>query len=474
MDQIIRGPILNPTSESTVDFVLDGALAADANGIIEFVGPWQELAVKLPKHIPIRRSQGIIVPPFLDAHIHIPQNPIRGRFTEGVDANSPNGRLIAGLNRNVFPEEGRNIDPEYSTQVIEHFFQDTLSQGVIGGAAYMTVHAEATREALTLLPKTWSVGMVLMNQNCPDFLRTDESTLEEDLRSLADEFETRFILTDRFAVAVDTALRTRAVAIARQTGLRAQTHLNEQRAEKQFVEETLYPTYASYTDVYRRDGLLDLNPILAHCIHMREDEWKIASDSGASIAHCPTSNTLLGSGIMPLDTVCAQQIPYALCTDVGASPTTSLLCEMEHFLIVHNARNKQATPQRALAATTLCPAKILGLDNSIGSFATGKDFSFIEIDHFARKLDHLTADQAIFAALLESSQEEIEARAALLKPQLNRLQSQGLDAEGDLLCMRDLVDRSIRQLKNKVLRVTLKGKPIWRRQATPAPSAEGA
>jgi guanine deaminase len=471
--EIIRGPILNPTSESMVDFLPDGALAADANGIITFIGPWQELTPKLPKNFPIRRSHGIIVPPFLDAHTHIPQNPIRGRFTEGVDANDPQGRLLAGLNRNVFPEESRNSDPDYSAQITEQFFQDTLSQGVIGGAAYMTVHPDATREALTMLPKTWSVGMVLMNQNCPEFLRTNEQTLDQDLCDLAEEFAPRFILTDRFAVSVNTPLRKRAVAIAKQTGLRSQTHLNEQRSEKQFVEQKLYTNYSSYTDVYRRDGLLDLNCILAHCIHMNGDEWSVARDTASSIAHCPTSNSLLGSGIMNFDTACARGIPYALCTDVGASPTTSLLCEMEHFLIVHSNRHTQATPQSALAAVTFCPAKILGLD-TIGSFAIGKDFSFVEIDHFARKIDHLTSDQAILTALLDSSQEEIEARAALCKPQLDRLESQGLSAESDIRYLRDLVDHSIRRLESKILRVTLKGNPVWRRQSASSPAAEDA
>ena len=98
----------------------------------------------------------------------------------------------------------------------------------------------------------------------------------------------------------------------------------------------------------------------------------------------------------------------------------------------------------------------------------------IEIDPFACKLDHLNADQVILGALLESSQEQIEARAELCKPQLDRLQSQGLDAETDLRRPRDLVDRSVRHLEREVLRVTLKGKPIWRRQSAAASSAGGA
>src|SRR5262249_31692515 len=154
-----------------------------------------------------------------------------------------------------------------------------------------------------------------------------------------------------------------------------QTHVNEQLAEKAWIE-SLYPDAASYMDVYRRDGLLERAGILAHCIRMRSKEFDMvaaAIPSGAAIAHCPVSNTLLGSGIMPLDEVAARGIPYALCTDVAASPTTSLLCEMLQFLRVHAGRSALATPQEGLFRATLAPATILGLADRLGSFEPGKD-----------------------------------------------------------------------------------------------------
>src|SRR5204862_6011089 len=113
---------------------------------------------------------------------------------------------------------------------------------------------------------------------------------------------------------------------------------------------------SSYTDVYARDGLLDHDAILAHCVRMRDAEFDLlAAKRGCAIAHCPTSNTLLGSGIMPLDKVLARGIPYAICTDVGASPTTSLVNEMVQFLRVHRGRSAAATPREALFRATLAP-----------------------------------------------------------------------------------------------------------------------
>src|SRR5690606_3871111 len=107
-------------------------------------------------------------------------------------------------------------------------------------------------------------------------------------------------------------------------------------------------------------------PILAHCVHNRPEELAMLRGRGATIAHCPVSNTLLGSGIMPLDAIIEAEIDWCLCTDVGASPTTSLLVEMAQFLVVQRGRSRRATPSAALYRTTLAPAKVLGLDDRMG------------------------------------------------------------------------------------------------------------
>jgi guanine deaminase len=217
-----------------------------------------------------------------------------------------------------------------------------------------------------------------MNQNCPADLRSDEPDLERDVVRLADRFGRRLIVTDRFAVAVDTPLRRRGAALAERLGLRTQTHLNEQTGEKEWVERKLYPQADSYTDVYRRDGLLDHQCIVAHCIHMRESEWKILADSNCAIAHCATSNLALGSGVMSLEAVLQHKIPCAIGTDVGASPTVSMLAEMGRFIQVH-AGISAATPAQALYRATVAPAKILELDRELGILASGRPMSFIEV-----------------------------------------------------------------------------------------------
>jgi guanine deaminase len=400
LEQIVRGPVLYLRDNGEAVFHGDGVLAFDGSGIIQFCGAWEELRRKISADVPRpRESDGVILPPLLDIHTHISQHPIRGRFAEGITDDMPGGRLLNSLKRNVFPAEVRCNDPEYAERLVREFLADTLSHGVVGGAAYMTVSAAAAEIALQILPPQWSVGMVLMNQNCPEDLRTDEANLDVDTQRLATRFGRRAIVTDRFAVSVSSPLRRRASKLAEKFSLRTQTHLNEQSAEKKFVEEDLYPDIGSYTDVYLRDGLFDHHCIVAHCIHMRPLEWEIVSSSGCAVAHCPTSNLLLGSGLMALEKVRERRIPYAIATDVGASGTVSMLAEIARFLKVHK-NSAHATPAEALFRATLAPANILELDRTLGRLEMGRPASFIEVEP-RRNVSGLSAEEAIRALLPE-------------------------------------------------------------------------
>lgn len=460
----IRGPVLNPSPAGGVDYWPDGVLVGDDRGRIVAAGPWHDVAARLNLDAAaVPRSRGIIVPPLLDAHIHIPQHPIRGRFAENIAADPPGGRLLASLEQNVFPAEGRCESPAHARHVVAAFAADTLASGVVGGAAYMTVHARATRIALEQLPDAWSVGLVLMNGRCPSYLRTDEPALADDIAALAADFGRRLIVTDRFAVSVDTPLRRQGVALARRHGLRMQTHLDEQRAEKALIEEVLYPDAASYTGVYARDGLLDCEPILAHCIHVRPEEVDTIAATASSIAHCPVSNTLLGSGVMPLDVIRGAGISHALCTDVGASPTTSLFCEMAQFLKVHAGSSSAATPEEALRLVTVAPARILGLADRIGTFAPGMEWSFIEVA-WSAAAPPATAREAILGGLLGMTEAELEVwrqgdepRAAAVR----RLGDEGLDWGPELAALDADVRATAVRLERLVRRVTREGKMVW-------------
>ena len=376
MAVVVRGAVLNPKPDRTVDFFPDGVLAGGDDGRVTFVGAWGDFIQRFGEAADVERVGGLILPPLLDLHTHVPQFPIRGRFCDGVPDDAPEGRLLAGLNRNVFPAEMRFENLDYARRIVDAFSADALSNGVVGGSVFLTVHAEAAFDALHRLGPLWHGGLVLMDQNCPEGLRNSQY-VQPDLRNLAESLGKRLVVTDRFAVACTAELRRYGASIAREFELMTQTHLNEQPAEKLFVESTLYPDAESYTHVYLRDGLLDTRPILAHCVHMTPSEWGILQSRRAVVAHCPTSNALLGSGIMALDEVIDRGIDYAICTDVGASPSTSLLAEMAMFLLVHRGRSRSATACEALWRTTLGPATVLGVTDRCGQFVEGGPMSYL-------------------------------------------------------------------------------------------------
>jgi guanine deaminase len=461
--QIIFAPLLNPRTGGAVDFHRDGAIACDDNGIITYLGDagdvWQ---LSIPPSTPRRATKNILCPPFLDAHTHVPQHPIRGRFLDGITEHPPEGRLLAGLNKNVFPAEARCADENYAERVAIDFARDALAQGVVGGAAYSSIHMVATHLALQKLYPLWRVGLVLMEMNCPENLRLDLQQAERDMRYIAESFGERTIVTDRFAVAVGSDMRRMAAKLAERFSLRTQTHLNEQLREKAYVEKYLYPKAGSYTEVYLKDGLLDREgAILAHCIHNSDSELAIIAQQHAAVAHCPTSNTLLCSGVMPLDAIADRGIPYAICTDVGASPTMSMLAEMAQYLKIHAGRSKRATPSEALYRATLAPAEILGLTEWVGTLDVGQRMSLIEIEPMHELPATCTVDDAILSGLLGLSYEDLHHPDRRLA--FDALANVELDAGPQY----DLLDHDLRataaRLENRVISVTLDGWEAWRR-----------
>jgi guanine deaminase len=302
-----------------------------------------------------------------------------------------------------------------------------------------------------------------MNQNCPEDLHSDEGRLDEDVAGLARDFGPRFILTDRFAVAVTSPLRRRAAALAGRFGLRMQTHLNEQLPEKRMVETQLYPGCSSYTDVYRCDGLLDREPILAHCVHMSDAEFDLLARTPSSIAHCPSSNTLLGSGIMPLARVKNHRIPYAICTDVGAGPTTSLLAEMVQFLKIHPGGRAGATGVEALRGVTAAPARMLHLEDACGPLRVGAAMSFIEVEPYPTDRIPADAESAVLDRLL-GCRDELTAFAgnATLRKAMQRLAWNETTAQ-DLRHFEQDAAQSARRREHRVRRVTLQGKCLYAR-----------
>ena len=219
-------------------------------------------------------------------------------------------------------------------------------------------------------------GKVLMDRHAPDGLRDDVEQAERDCVELIDRWHGKgrlaYAVTVRFAPTSSPAQLAMAGRLGREhQGLYMQTHVAENRAEVAWVRE-LFPEARSYLDVYARAGLLHERSVLAHGIWLDDDDRAAIRDAGAQIAHSPSSNLFLGSGLFDWQAAEAAGIHVSLASDVGAGTTLAMNRIMGEAYKVQALAGRRLTAWKALHAATLGAAEALGLADEIGSFEPGR------------------------------------------------------------------------------------------------------
>ena len=318
-------------------------------------------------------SGGLILPGFIDTHIHLPQLRERAMISDS---------LLEWLEKYIFPAEEKFADPEFAREVSREFFSGLLRNGTTTAVVFSSSHREATETAFEEAVKSGIravIGQVLMDMNGPEELLTTPEKAVEDIRAVASKwhgFDGRlfYAVTPRFAVSCTMELMKTAAKVAKEMGLYVQTHLSEQVGE---IEEVmmLFPNAKSYTDVYRRAGLLGERTIVAHAIHLSDREREILAETGTKIAHCPSSNFFLHSGVMDLMAHEKAGLTVSLGSDVGAGPFLSML-EVLRDSYYANAMS----PFKAFHLLTMGGARALGMEDRIGSLEVGKEADFVVIN----------------------------------------------------------------------------------------------
>ena len=256
-------------------------------------------------------ADSIVCPGFIDAHLHLPQIGIRG--CDGAD-------LLQWLDEVVFPAEARWQDQDVAQRDAGEAYARMLHAGTLGYAGYLSSHlhgAVAVTRAAHRLPLRGIAGQVLMDRHGPEPLLMETSA---ELARLARSERGRLALSvnPRFAVSCTDKLLARAGRrAAAADGVFIPTHLSESRRECARVRE-LFPADDHYTGVYDRHGLLTGRTLLAHCVHLNEDEWRLIAERRSVVVHCPGANTFLGSGLFDLDAARAHEVRLALGSDVAA------------------------------------------------------------------------------------------------------------------------------------------------------------
>jgi guanine deaminase len=367
-----------------VEYFEDGLLVL-ADGRIERLLPASAGLRELPESVPVHDLRGrLIVPGFVDCHVHYPQVDVVASYGE---------KLLDWLEHYTFPVEARFSDPELARQTAEFFIDELLRNGTTTALVFCTVHpqsADAIFEAALARNMRLGAGKVLMDRHCPAELRDTPESGYRDSRELIERWHGRgrlhYAITPRFAPTSTAEQLTLAGQLARECpDVHVHTHLAENDAECRWVSE-LFPDARSYLDVYRRCGLVRERSVFAHAIHIDDEDRACLCADGAAIAFCPTSNLFLGSGLFDLGAARAAGVALGLGTDIGGGTSFSLAQTAAEAYRVAQLRGQTLTPFQAFYRCTLGGARALGMERWIGSFRAGREADLVVLDPSATPL----------------------------------------------------------------------------------------
>lgn len=376
-----RGGILHFTgdSPSKYKYFQDGLLTVE-NGLIKSVGPAEKEIPNLPVEAQITVfSDSLIMPGFIDSHIHQVQLASIASYGE---------QLMDWLNAYIFPAEERFSKKETADNETEFFLRQMLKAGTTTAAIFSS-HSKIATEAL--FEKAEKLNMrIIGGMSMMDRPKGKPEKIASETEELISKWHKRsrisYAVTPRFAPGCSEKLMRLAGEIhSAHPNTYIQTHLCENKSEVMQVRE-LFPKAKSYLDVYDKAGLLGPRSIFAHSLHLKSSDFERLKETDSVIAHCPTSNFFLGSGLFKFKKVSEFKIPVTIGSDVGAGNWISLLPTLGEAYKMAQLQNYSLSPFEAFYMLTLGAAKALSLDDKIGNFVPGKEADFIVLDLKATEL----------------------------------------------------------------------------------------
>ena len=264
-------------------------------------------------------------------------------------------------------------------------------------------------------------GKMMMDCHAPDAILDSAQSSYDDSKALIERWHKRgrcmYTVTPRFALTSSSEQLEMASALMREySDVRLQSHISENQAEVARALD-LYPERKSYTDIYDYYGLLDERAIYGHGIHLSEDELCRFHETGARIAHCPTSNFFIGSGLFDIARTKAEARPVTvgLGTDIGGGTSFSLLQTMSEAYKMAQLRGISVTAVQLFYLATLGSAQALGIADRVGTLQVGYDADVVVLDPQATPLLELrsnmaeTLDELLFAMMICGDDRAIEA-----------------------------------------------------------------
>ena len=375
----IRGEILyfleDPAEGATtsVRHLADGILCAKDGLVVECV------EAKSSKHSSVAKQvDGLIVPGFVDTHVHYPQLGIIASY--GTE-------LMEWLDRYTFPHEAAFADPGLCASEAETFLDMMLACGTTTALVFATSHQCS---ANALFEKAYDrnvrlvTGKVLSDCNVPEEIRDSPKRAFEESTRLIERWHNKgrlgYAITPRFApTSSKKQLEVAGKLLEENPGTLLHTHYSESAMELKAVKE-LFPDAKDYLEVYEKAGLVTDRSVFAHAIHPTRSEWDRLGKANCAIAHCPCSNLFIGSGLFNIAEATTRGIRIGLGSDVGGGNSLAMPRVMDEAYKVARMAGCDIDPYRLWYLATLGGARALGLEDRIGSFKKGSEADFIVLD----------------------------------------------------------------------------------------------
>ena len=391
---VARDPRRDPAA---VRYEADGLLVIE-DGIVVARGPHADLAERYAG-VPVRQLAGLVVPGFVDGHIHYPQ----------MDRIAAHGeQLLDWLERHIFPAEMAFAERAHADRVAEAFCAELLRNGTTSALVFATVHpqsVDALFEAALARNLRIVTGKVLMDlgpAGLADTVASGKADSEALIRRWHGRGRLGYAVTPRFALtSSDAQLAGAADLLAAHPEVLLHTHLAENRREIAAVAER-FPAAADYLDVYDRFGLVGPRSVFAHGVHLPDRSCARLAGSGAGIAVCPSSNLFLGSGFFDFGQADWFGVRCGLGTDIGAGTSFSLLHTAGLAYQAALARDDRLDPFRALYLATAGSAGLLHIADRVGGLEPGQEADFVVLDDratplLARRTAGATLAERLFA-----------------------------------------------------------------------------
>ncbi|MEE9451497.1 MAG: guanine deaminase [Gammaproteobacteria bacterium] len=379
--QVIRGAILHflgdpQLNSDHIRYYSDGALVIE-DGVVVDVGTWRDDVSAAFKGRVTHYREGLILPGFIDTHIHYPQMDMIASYGE---------QLFTWLDRYTYPTEKKFADKQHAQAVAQRFIDELLRNGTTTALTFATVHPQSV-DALfeQALAKNMRLitGKVSGDRNLPDYLMETTEDSYRQQKVLIDKWHNkgrlRYAITPRFAPAVSPDMLAVVKRLQDENpDVHIHTHISESEQEVTW-SKTLFET-ENYLQIYDEYNMLGKRTMLAHGVLLGDEELQRIAATDTGIAFCPSSNLFLGSGLFDLQRAEKYGARVAIGTDVGGGTSFSMLQTLSDAYKVLQLQKQSLPSMKGLYLATLGGALALDLDNEIGNFEIGKVADFVVLD----------------------------------------------------------------------------------------------